>query len=291
MANLPRAPTFAPQGRRARAHGQPPLDLLGTTLAATQAPPVLRHPLIIRHRAPTRSIELLTWQQNLLESTLGIIAPSPFAPMDWANPQKRLHPVSLLTVASGRSINPPAAQSLPFNQLEWLNPRGREFPRQLRTWIQLRQDQGAVGTFEWPTPPGRDYPNRYGTFVDNSQLGVLGIEAGTPFTPIALVNPVVLARHRFQDWQHSILLSTLSLPVFDPPATIMDRPNPRGKTFPMSLRTFGTWDKLNIPAHVTPPVVARPPTGGRRRRPNRDERDQKDMLAMAQLLSQLMKKH
>jgi hypothetical protein len=173
-------------------------------------------------RSTSRSVDLQTHTQNLIQTTLGQPVVMPFAQDEWPNPRPTLRLldrtwVQNLQESTFSIVVPPS----PDNQFDWPLPRGKAYPVGLSTWLKERPlfYVEAVPTHltEWPLPIGKPFPIVLRTWVDWRDLGLRD----------------------------------------EVPAHLVDWPNPRGKEFPVQLRTFtaGEWNTIQTliiqnPAHA-----------------------------------------
>ena len=84
-----------------------------------------------------------SWTQNLLQSTLtpAVAAVNIVLPFDWGTPDGPARPADFFSWLVGPSLNLRAAVVVaPFNQDDWPTPRGYEYALPLRTWtLNLQQ--------------------------------------------------------------------------------------------------------------------------------------------------------
>jgi hypothetical protein len=201
--------------------------LLLTTLAVVASTATVRAPLVTRIPARQPSPQLLV--PNLLTSTLAPVVAAPFRQSDWPNPvlrkyqQPQVYQSPLLTIlASTAPVGPETVFRDPY------------VPRAIR----FKQ--------EWPAP--------------NLLLSTLGAPiVASPFVPVEFPNPKGSGPHRIgiasqaSNPLHGVLKGQDAFFAGAGSVPKYDWPNPQGRAYPPSLRT---WQGALPPAVEEEPPAA-----------------------------------
>lgn len=232
------------------------VSMLGAPLVSVEWPNPTRRP-----------VAAATWTQNLLESTLTPAAPSPVVPLEWPLPQLGSN-LALTWIQTRQAYhederilrqsdwpNPtrlparepwtwtqnllettlaPAPLAKPFAQNEWPLPGRGPTPR--LTWTQERktyQDAPiATDRFPWNVP--RRAPALALTWSQNLLESTL-----TPAAPAPVVSVVWPLPLRTPRPALTIAVGLLGTPLAEPsPVRPIEWPNPRGREYPIALRTW-----------------------------------------------------
>lgn len=214
----------------------------------------------------TANLELRTWTQNLLPTTLGVVQ-APFSQTDWPVPRGSTPSVELKTYVDGSETwllkdQFFGAPGQPPNQSDWPNPRSATPAIELRTDVDplefwLLQDSffgppGKAPSFDWPNPRGPVFPITLRTLALGLQQSTLQPSTAPPIVPIDWPNPirrVVVPTGNLTHLFYYIQDQTV-------PYAQTDWPNPsKGPGYPVDLRTWLVnlqQSTLSIPPVVLP---------------------------------------
>lgn len=151
---------------------------------------------VVPYRPAPHPIELRTWTQSLVNSTLFI---PPFTAAPWPNPQPKAFATELRTIADSTEfwLLAPATAS-PVVPQDWLNPtRPRvSFDGQVSgTAFALSASLvRPAPTLEYPNPIRAPYAPDARTFTDGTEFWLLAPSTQAPFVPFDWPNPAVRAR-------------------------------------------------------------------------------------------------
>jgi hypothetical protein len=190
-----------------------------------------------------RSPYLLTWTQNLQQSTLApavvyIFRDPLVTRIAWPSYHAALNsqpPVNLLGLF--------AQVEAPFSQRDWPNPQVARRPSD-GTWLvnlqqsTLAQTPVPFSQKDWPVPRGQQPVVDLRTWIQNLQQTTFTPAAEAPFRQIDWPNPMISAVLQ-PPWQAVNLLTYIFAPV-EAPFFQTDWPNPR---FPAVLQS---WQALNL---------------------------------------------
>jgi hypothetical protein len=215
-------------------------------------------------RGPTSAIDLRTWQQNLLQTTLSAAPQAPFSLSSWPTPLATryagvtfLNSFILSLIGQDQFFGVPGQGPM---SLDWPLPRGPMPAIDLKTWLlNLQQStlsalQPPFGLSDWPNP-NRPVSSP-GGWLDPLKLNLLGQDQffGSPGQgPANLDWPVprgFIPAISLRNWTDPIKLNLLGQDQFfsspgQGPANL-DWPNPRGPMAAVDLRTWVDPVKLNL---------------------------------------------
>lgn len=194
-----------------------------------------------------------TWLVNLLEGTLGIIAPMPFNLGDQPNPQSRSLPITLRTHTDPTKLHLIGKDQMfgapgQVPQYEFPNPISAKQLRDMNA-VMVNLLENTLGIIvpapfsmlDWPNPLGRTPAIELRTFLDELKLNLQGKDkffggAGQPPAnmdwpnPRGYTYPIVCRVH--------IGPVALNLIGTEIPALNFDQPNPLGRQFPVGGRSI-----------------------------------------------------
>jgi hypothetical protein len=179
----------------------------------------------------TYPTQLRSWRQNLLETTLRVVA-APFNQDDWPNPTPPIYPIQLRTWR--QNLAETTLRPRPFNQYDWPTPSTPLRARDLRTWITqgqrllIGQDKLPIRQMDWPVTP-RAPEQR--SWTQNLLQGTLN----APFAQRDWPNPISVTWYR--TLEQNLLESTLA-PTAANPFRQSDWPLPIAAQGAVDLRTW-----------------------------------------------------
>src|SRR5262245_31675250 len=237
-----------PITQRTWTHGSERLPLFGRDQffgEQGQPPETTNWPLPER---PRRATDLLSWDYNLLQSTLATIQPAPFFQTDWPVPRGAtaaivlrtwLDPVKLNLIGQDKFFGA-AGQPLAY---DWQLPIPPRAVIDLRTWTNdiVRTTLAIIQAVpfnqeDWPVPRVHIYPVTLRTFIDPLKLNLLGQDAMLP-SVYSWPNPLPrTAAIELRTWLENLLEDTLG--ANPRPFAQLDWPVPRGATPALVLRTW-----------------------------------------------------
>lgn len=194
-----------------------------------------------------------SWLQNLLETTLGITVQNPFNLSDWPNPRSSRPSIDLKTFLN--QLDPNLLNQDQFftspgrgPNYDWPNPAQPRRPVDTLSWLTnlLSSTLGVtVSPFfqtEWPFPRGTAFPIDLRTFINGTDLNLLGQDTffggpGQPPSNRDWPNPTRSLRPIDSlTWTYDLLCNTLNVIIY--PFKQLDWPLPKGATFPSDLKTY-----------------------------------------------------
>lgn len=220
------------------------LDLLNTTLARPFFQTDWQNPLGRTFPSDLRTF-LNAAEVHLIGKDLFFGAAGQAPVYDYPNPQPQRKITPDFVPQESLALQAGTVVAYPFSQTDWQNPRGRAFSNELRTFLNpsevqlFGQDQffaaaGQAPVYSYPNPQAlkkvQDYQQSSQTLLYYQTI------YGAPGEAPAYDYPNPAFRKPAQSYLQSseILFFTTA----DKPAPPVDWPNPRGRAFPLELRTF-----------------------------------------------------